>query len=49
VLLLELNEELRVELDLVVDVLFAAGVLLATEGRGVLQVDPAVLAIEVRH
>jgi hypothetical protein len=49
VLLLELNEELRVELDLVVDVLLAAGVLLTTEGRRVLEVDPAVLAIEVRH
>lgn len=48
-LLLELNEELRVILDLVVDVLLAAGVLLTAERGGMLKVDSAVLAVKVRH
>ena len=47
--LLELEEELGVVLDFVVDMLLAPRVLLATKGRGVLQVDAAVLAVEVRH
>jgi hypothetical protein len=48
-LLLELNEELRVVLDLVEDVLLAAGVLLAPERRRMLEIDSAVLAVKVRH
>ena len=48
-LLLELDEELRVVLDLVVDVLLAATMLFAAEGGRVLQVDSAILTIEVRH
>ena len=48
-LLLELDEELRVVLYLVVDVLLTATMLFAAEGGRVLQVDSAVLTIEVRH
>ncbi len=34
-LMLELDEELRVELDLVIDMFLSSGVLLPTERRGV--------------
>lgn len=47
--MLELDEELRVELDLVIDMFLSSGVLLPTERRGVLQVYTAVLTIEVGH
>lgn len=47
--MLELYEELRVELDLVIDVFLSSGVLLPPERRGVLQVYTAVLTIEVGH
>ena len=42
-------EKLLKVLDLVVEVFFAACVLVATERRRVLQVDAAVLTIEVWH
>ena len=48
-LLLELDEELRVELNLVVDVLLSPAMLLPPKGRGVLQIDSAVLTVKVRH
>ena len=48
-LLLELNQELLVVVNLVLDVLSALCMLLATEWRRMLQVDPTVLAEEVRH
>jgi len=48
-LLLELNEELREVFDFVVYVLFSFVVLFASEGRGMLQVDATILAVEVGH
>lgn len=48
-LLLELNEELGVELNLVVYVLLSPAMLLPPKGRGVLQIDSAVLTVKVRH
>ncbi len=48
-LLLELNEELRVELNLVIDVLLSSAMLLPAKGRGMLQIDSTVLAVKVRH
>jgi hypothetical protein len=48
-LLLEFNEELGVVLYFVVNVFLAPRVLLSAKGRRVLQVDPTILTVKVRH
>ena len=48
-LLLELNEELRVVLNLIIYVFLPSAMLLSSEGRRVLQIDSAVLTVKVRH
>lgn len=44
-----LTHQLLVVVDLGIDVLPAQVMLLATSGRAVREVDPAILAVELRH
>ena len=48
-LLLELDQELRVVFNFIIDMLLSPAMLFSAKRRRVLQVDSAVLAIKVRH
>jgi len=48
-LLLKLDEELRIVFHLIIDMFFSSAMLLSAKRRRVFEVDSAVLTVKVRH